>query len=124
MKPKPMTSPMNSCGEWFHRPQSVLDQNCFIAQGNTLYTNTTATRANQLWIHGFVDASSPLLFTRIFCSCVCENSWSHGNSKGRNRMRRSLRVTGQCCSVSSYTTSHKQRHGEHFIPQLFVQNSL
>ena len=72
MKPKPMTSPMNSCGEWFHRPQSVLDQNCFIAQGNTLYTNTTATRANQLWIHGFVDASSRLLFSRIFCNWMCE----------------------------------------------------
>jgi len=33
---------------------------------NTLYTNTIVTRANQLWICGFANASSQLLFSRNF----------------------------------------------------------
>jgi len=39
----------------FTDPDLVLDQKHFIAQVNTLYTNT---RANQLWIRGFANASS------------------------------------------------------------------
>jgi len=55
----------------FTDPNLVLDQNPFIAQVNTLYTNTKVTRANQLWIRGFVNASSQLLFSRIFAAgCV------------------------------------------------------
>jgi len=70
----------------------VLDQNHFIAQANTLYTNTVVTRTNQLWICGFADASSRLLFSRTFCSWMCENILSHKNSKGRKRMHWSFRV--------------------------------
>ena len=69
----------------FTDPNLVLDQNHFIAQVNTLYTNTTVTRANQLWIRGFANAGSQLLFSRIFCSWMCENSLSHENREGRHR---------------------------------------
>ena len=41
----------------FTDPNLVLYQNHFIAQVNTLCTNTTVTRANQLWICGFANAS-------------------------------------------------------------------
>jgi len=70
----------------------VRNQNNFITQANTLYTNTIVTRANQLWIHGFVNSSSRLLFSRIFCSWMCENSWSHEDREGRHRMRWCFRV--------------------------------
>jgi len=86
----------------------VLDQNNFVAQVNSLYNNTMVTRASQLWIRGFADASSWLLFSRIFGSWMCENSSSYGNSKGRNRMHWSFRVMRQHCSVSSYIASHKK----------------
>jgi len=88
----------------------VLDQNCFIAQVNTLFSNTIVTRANQLWIRGFANASSPLLFSSIFCSWMTENSLSRENSKGRNRTRWSFRVMGEHCSVSSYMVSHNCQH--------------
>jgi len=68
-------------------PNLVLDQNHFIAQVNTLYTNTIVTRANQLWIRGFANASSLLLFSRIFCSWMCENSLSPENRERRRRTR-------------------------------------
>jgi len=58
----------------FTDPSLVLDQNNFIAEVKTLYTNTIFTRASQLWIRGFVNTSSRLLFSRIFCSWMCENS--------------------------------------------------
>jgi len=41
----------------FTDPNIVLDQNHFIAQVNTLHTNAIVTRANQLWICGFGNAS-------------------------------------------------------------------
>ena len=47
----------------FTDPNLVLDQNHFIAQMNTLYTNTIVTRASQLWIRGFANASSQLPFS-------------------------------------------------------------
>jgi len=90
----------------FTDPNPVLDQNHFIAQVNTLYTNTIVTRASQLWIHGFANASSQLLCSRIFCSGMCENSLSPENREGRHRMLWSFRVMRQCCSVSSYMASH------------------
>jgi len=68
-------------------PNLVLSQNHFIAQVNILYTNTIVTRANQLWIRGFANASSQLLFSRIFCSWMCENSLSSENREGRHRTR-------------------------------------
>ena len=71
----------------FMNPNLVLDQNNFIAQVNNLYTNIIITRANQLWIHGFANASSQLLFSRIFCSWMCENSLSSENREGRHRTR-------------------------------------
>jgi len=49
----------------FTDPSLVLHQNHFIAQVNTLYTNTIVTRAHQLWIRGFANPSSQLLFSRI-----------------------------------------------------------
>jgi len=70
----------------FMEPNLVLNQNHFIAQVNTLYANTIVTRANQLWIRGFANASLQLLFSRIFCSWMCENSLSHENREGRHRM--------------------------------------
>ena len=70
----------------FMDPNLVLDQKHFIAQMNTLYTNTIVTRANQLWIRGFASASSRLLFSGIFCSWMCENNLSHENREGRHRM--------------------------------------
>jgi len=89
----------------FMNPNLVLDQNNFIAQVNNLYTNIIITRANQLWIHGFVNASSRLLFSRIFAA-GCVNSLSQENIEGRHRMRSPFRVVRQCCSVSSNTVSH------------------
>ena len=71
----------------FTDPNPVLDQNPFIAQVNTLCTNTTVTRANQLWIRGFVNASSQLLFSRIFVRWMCENSLCPENREGRRRTR-------------------------------------
>ena len=68
----------------FTDPNLVLDQNCFIAQANPLCTNTIVTGANQLWVRGFANASSWLLFSRIFCSWMCDNSLSHGNRAGRH----------------------------------------
>jgi len=90
----------------FTDPNLVLDQNHFVAQVNTLYTNTIVTKANQLWIHGFANASSRLLFSRIICSWMCENSLSPENREGRHRMRWSFRVMRQCCSLPSYMVSH------------------
>jgi len=84
----------------------MLDQNYFIAQVNILYTNKISTRTNQLWVRGFANASSRLLFSRIFCRWMRENSLSHENRKGRHRLRWSFRVRRQCCSVSSDTVSH------------------
>ena len=49
-------------GDGFHKPavvndfmdpNLVLNQSHFIAQVNTIYTNTIVTRANHLWICGF-----------------------------------------------------------------------
>jgi len=84
----------------------VLDQNHFVAQVNTLYTNTIVTTANQLWIRSFANPSSQLLFSRIFCSWMCENSLSPENRERRHRTCWSFRVMRQCCSVSSYMVSH------------------
>ena len=90
----------------FTDPNLVLNQNHFIAQVNTLYTNAVVTRANQLWIRGFANASSQLLFSRIFCSWMYENRLSPENREGRRRMHWSFRVMRQCCSVSNYMVSH------------------
>jgi len=72
-------------------PNLVLDQNHFVAQVNTLYTNKTVTRANQFWIRGFANASSRLLFSRVFYSWMCENGFSHEKREGRHRMPWSFR---------------------------------
>jgi len=71
----------------FTDPNLVLDQNHFTAQVNTLYTNTIVTRANQVWARGLANGSSWLLFSRIFCSWMCENSLSPENREGRCRTR-------------------------------------
>jgi len=96
----------------FTDPHLLLDQNPFIAQVNTLCTNTIVARASQLWVRGFANASSQLLFSRIFCSWMCENSLSHENREGRLRMRWSFRVMRQRCSVSSYTFPQATINGQ------------
>jgi len=64
------------------------------------------TRAKQLLIHGFANASPLLLFSRIICSWICENSLSLENREGRHRTRWYFRVMRQCCSFSNYKVSH------------------
>jgi len=108
------------CGKWLHGPRSCAWSESFYCSSEYLIFNAIVTRANQLWIHGFANASSRLLFSRIFCSWMCANSLSPENEEGRHRRRWSFRVMRQCCSASNYMGSHSRPQHNYLKAELIT----